>query len=127
MKKLMILPNLLLFIDINHLFCLTWIIKRIPMLLVRICFARILKNSELKANYMKNIILIAMKFWFHRLSLKREEIVLINRIYSNNYSNNLNYSLHQKNFVNSCPCDPRQDINHVVFFIVRCLLLNQAF
>lgn len=58
------------------------------------------------------------KPWFYKTSLKRKEIVTINRLRSNHY--NLNYSLHRKNMVqlSSCPCgDSRQDANHVIF---RC-------
>ncbi|KYN21743.1 hypothetical protein ALC57_05877 [Trachymyrmex cornetzi] len=54
--------------------------------------------------------------WFTKLSLNREEIVLINRLRSNHYY--LNYSLYRKNIVASkaCPCgDPQQDINHIIF------------
>ncbi|KYN10135.1 hypothetical protein ALC57_17730 [Trachymyrmex cornetzi] len=56
------------------------------------------------------------KTWFYHMSLRRQEIVLINRLRANHY--NLNYSLHRKNMVDSpvCPCgDPRQDVNHVIF------------
>ena len=44
------------------------------------------------------------KTWYAKLILKREEIILINRIRSNHY--NLNASLFRKNMVNSeaCPC-----------------------
>ncbi|KYQ53364.1 hypothetical protein ALC60_07496, partial [Trachymyrmex zeteki] len=58
------------------------------------------------------------KLWFGKLPIKRNEIVLINRLRANHY--NLNYSLHRKNMVASkaCPCgDPIQDINHIIF---RC-------
>ncbi|XP_039315364.1 uncharacterized protein LOC120359950 [Solenopsis invicta] len=55
--------------------------------------------------------------WFHRKSLSRKEIVIINRLRSNHY--NLNYSLHRKNMTNlpSCDCgDGRQDANHIIFY-----------
>lgn len=55
--------------------------------------------------------------WFNRKLLKREEIVIINRIRSNHY--NLNYSLHRKNMSDSpaCTCgDSRQDANHILFY-----------
>lgn len=55
--------------------------------------------------------------WFHRMPLKREEIVIINRLRSQHY--NLNYSLHRKNLTQSptCPCgDSRQDANHIIFY-----------
>jgi len=57
------------------------------------------------------------KPWYFDKSLNRKEIVLINRIRSNHY--NLNYSLYRKNIVKSPACfcgDPRQDINHIVFY-----------
>ncbi|XP_018373152.1 PREDICTED: RNA-directed DNA polymerase from mobile element jockey-like [Trachymyrmex cornetzi] len=56
------------------------------------------------------------KTWFYHMSLRRQEIVLINRLRANHY--NLIYSLHRKNMVDSpaCPCgDSRQDVNHVIF------------
>ncbi|KYN15796.1 hypothetical protein ALC57_11980 [Trachymyrmex cornetzi] len=59
----------------------------------------------------------SLKPWFNKLSLNREEIVLINRIRSNHY--NLNYSLYRKDIVSSkaYPCgDPHQDINHIIFY-----------
>ncbi|KYN50316.1 hypothetical protein ALC62_11508, partial [Cyphomyrmex costatus] len=60
---------------------------------------------------------ITTKPWYFKLTLNRDEIVLVNRLRSNHY--NLNYSLHRKNMVlsPSCECgDPRQDINHIVFY-----------
>jgi len=57
------------------------------------------------------------KPWYFDKPLNRSEIVLINKIRSNHY--NLNYSLFCKNMVNSPAClcgDPRQDINHIVFY-----------
>ncbi|XP_018309354.1 RNA-directed DNA polymerase from mobile element jockey-like [Mycetomoellerius zeteki] len=70
------------------------------------------------------------KTWFQRMTLNRQEIVLINRLRANHY--NLNYSLHKKNMVDSpaCTCgNPRQDINHVIFhcplFRGRFALLNK--
>ncbi|XP_018394554.1 PREDICTED: uncharacterized protein LOC108773291, partial [Cyphomyrmex costatus] len=57
------------------------------------------------------------KPWYYKFALNRSEIVLINRLRSNHY--NLNYSLFRKNMVQSpaCVCgDPRQDLNHIVFY-----------
>jgi len=54
--------------------------------------------------------------WFFKLSLNREEIVIINRIRSDHY--NLNQSLHCKGYITSSAClcgDPYQDINHIIF------------
>ncbi|XP_011858649.1 PREDICTED: uncharacterized protein LOC105556178 [Vollenhovia emeryi] len=58
----------------------------------------------------------APKPWFHKIRLKRSEIVLINRIRSNHC--NLNFSLFRKNMIDSpsCPCGyDSQDVNHVIF------------
>ncbi|XP_011860549.1 PREDICTED: uncharacterized protein LOC105557802 [Vollenhovia emeryi] len=59
---------------------------------------------------------LAPKPWFHKIRLKRSEIVLINRIRSNHY--NLNFSLFRKNMIDSpaCSCGyDTQDVNHVIF------------
>lgn len=55
--------------------------------------------------------------WFARKLLRREEIVIINRIRSNHY--NLNYSLYRKNITDSpacmCGCN-RQNVNYILFY-----------
>ncbi|XP_011858319.1 PREDICTED: uncharacterized protein LOC105555887 [Vollenhovia emeryi] len=56
------------------------------------------------------------KPWFHKVRLKRDLVVLINRLRSNHY--NLNHSLFRKNIVSSpnCICGfDTQDLNHVIF------------
>jgi len=56
------------------------------------------------------------KTWFHKVSLSREEIVLVNRLRSNRI--NINESLHRVQMIESpaCPCgDPCQTINHFLF------------
>jgi len=60
---------------------------------------------------------ISPRPWYYKMPLSRKDIVLINRIRSNHY--NLNYNLFRKSMTYSAACqcgDPRQDINHVVFF-----------
>ncbi|KYN16341.1 Ribonuclease H1 [Trachymyrmex cornetzi] len=76
-------------------------------------------KGQLFDNYYRNTL---SKPWFYDKSLNREEIVTISRICSNHY--NLAYSLHRKGIVDSPSCfcgDPRQDINHIIFYCRLCI------
>jgi len=73
------------------------------------------KGKQFYSLYCKNN--LPFQPWFARLSIPREQIVLITRLRSNHY--NLNASLHKKNIIPSASCDcgdPHQDINHVIFY-----------
>jgi len=74
------------------------------------------KGKQFYSLYCKNN--LPSQPWFARLSIPREQIVLITRLRSNHY--NLNASLHGKNIIPSALCDcgdPHQDINHVIFLL----------
>ena len=66
--------------------------------------------------YYEHFYTASRKTWFHKVSLSREEIVLVNRLRSNRI--NINESLHRVQMIESsaCPCgDPCQTINHFLF------------